>query len=808
MSAGGIYRLSGSSRQRGLLENARSCWISKGVSVDVSLPRILVVDDNEEIHRDYRKVLESGAAASRVDALANALFDADPTSQTSVTQPRYAIDSAFQGQEALERVLAAKSSGQPYAMAFVDMRMPPGWDGMRTIEELWKADEDLEVVICTAYADYSWDDLLRRFGTRDQLLILKKPFDTAEVSQLACALTKKWSLARAARLNLEELQEMVHARTVSLEKANTRLERELEQRAALEECLRTSETRYAIAARAANDGLWDWDLASGRVYYSTRWKSLMGCADHEIGATTKEWLDRVHPADVARLEGALEGLAAGQSELLSIEYRMRHRDGQFRWMLTRGMAVAGADGKPVRIAGSQSDITSRRAAEEQLKRDALRDALTGLPNRTLFVDRLHQCILAARRTPERYAVLFLDLDRFKGVNDSLGHVAGDQVLIAVADRLKKSLRVSDSVGLAPRHSIARLGGDEFLVLLRNLTHEADALRVAERILEIVGQPVEVNGQKATCPVSIGIAYGTTDHKTPEEVIRDADTAMYHAKASGAGKYALFEPSMHEAVLSRWRLENDLRHAIERDELRVVYQPVIDTKTGQVVEVEALMRWKHSTLGFVAPLEFIPLAEETGLILPIGRWILEKACAQCRAWVDEGKATEALKVAVNVSARQLASEGFAEEVAETVREAKIRGSQVRLEITESVLLETSGKLQATMPKLRNLEIDFHLDDFGTGYSSLRYLQDLPVEALKIDRTFVAQMLENSTSLSIVRAIIALAHALDMRVVAEGVETKDQLRCLQEIGCDFAQGYYLARPLPAEEVSALLPRTLGV
>lgn len=310
MSAGGIYRLSGSSRQRGLLENARSCWISKGVSVDVSLPRILVVDDNEEIHRDYRKVLESGAAASRVDALANALFDADPTSQTSVTQPRYAIDSAFQGQEALERVLAAKSSGQPYAMAFVDMRMPPGWDGMRTIEELWKADEDLEVVICTAYADYSWDDLLRRFGTRDQLLILKKPFDTAEVSQLACALTKKWSLARAARLNLEELQEMVHARTVSLEKANTRLERELEQRAALEECLRTSETRYAIAARAANDGLWDWDLASGRVYYSTRWKSLMGCADHEIGATTKEWLDRVHPADVARLEGALEGLAA------------------------------------------------------------------------------------------------------------------------------------------------------------------------------------------------------------------------------------------------------------------------------------------------------------------------------------------------------------------------------------------------------------------------------------------------------------------------------------------------------------------
>ncbi|MBK8011232.1 MAG: EAL domain-containing protein [Deltaproteobacteria bacterium] len=786
------------------------------MSFEASLPRILVVDDNEEIHRDYRKVLDRGSTTSRVDVLADELFDAEPKSRASDShsdsnsdaQPRYSIDSAFQGREALERVVAAKSEGRPYAVAFVDMRMPPGWDGMRTIEELWKVDEHLEIVICTAFADYSWEDLLRKFGARDQLLILKKPFDIAEVSQLASALSKKWTLARAARLNVEALQEMVRERTVSLEKAKMRLERELDQRRALEECLRTSETRYAIAAQAANDGLWDWDLSSGRIYYSTRWKSLMGCADHEIGATKQEWLDRVHPADLGRLESALETLVAGTSALLNIEYRMRHRDGQFRWMLTRGMAVAGTDGKPARIAGSQSDITSRRAAEDQLKRDALRDALTGLPNRTLFVDRLQQCILSARRTPERYAVLFLDLDRFKGVNDSLGHVAGDQVLIAVADRLKKSLRVSDSVGLAPRHSIARLGGDEFLVLLRNLTHEADALRVAERILEIVGQPVEVNGQRATCPVSIGIAYGSADHKSPEEVIRDADTAMYHAKASGAGKYALFEPRMHEAVLSRWRLENDLRHAIEREELLVVYQPIVDTKTGHVVEVEALMRWKHATLGFVSPLEFIPLAEETGLILPIGRWILEKACAQCRVWVEEGKATEKLKVAINVSARQLASEGFAEEVAEIVREARIGGNQVRLEITESVLLETSGKLQATMPKLRNLEIDFHLDDFGTGYSSLRYLQDLPVEALKIDRTFVSQMLENSTSLSIVRAIIALAHALDLRVVAEGVETKAQLECLQEIGCDFAQGYYFARPLPAEEVGAVLSRTLDV
>jgi len=566
------------------------------------------------------------------------------------------------------------------------------------------------------------------------------------------------------------------------------------ERVRAEEALRTSEERYALAARGANDGLWDWDLEAGRIYYSERWASMVGCVESELSPDPQEWFSRVHPADRAHLRREITDHVEGRAPHFQSEYRLRHRNGSFRWMLSRGLAVRDAKGAAYRLAGSQTDISDRKQAESQLLHDALHDALTALPNRALFINRLEMAVRRSRRAPRsRFAVLFLDLDRFKVINDSLGHRLGDQLLVALAERLRGSVRVIDTV--------ARLGGDEFGFLLEGLHEVRQATRNAERILHDLTRPFQLSGHEVFTSGSIGIAIGDGDCEGPEQILRDADIAMYRAKASGRASYTIFDQVMHREAVAAMELENDLRRALDRRELELVYQPVARIADGRLCGFEALVRWHHPERGTLLPAQFIPNAEETGLIVPLGSWALEAACDRLAAWVAAGISDPGAMVSVNLSARQLAHPELVQHVRKTLERSGAEASRLKLEITESVLMLDPPAARDVLTQLRrDLGLSVMIDDFGTGYSSLAYLHQFPLDTLKIDRSFVARL--GTGEEDIVRAIVTLGRGLGMQVLGEGVETAEQLAALRRLGCDLAQGNFLSPPLAAGEAEALL------
>jgi diguanylate cyclase (GGDEF)-like protein/PAS domain S-box-containing protein len=752
--------------------------------------RVIVIDDNVAIHEDFRKILGQRKRNDSLDATAALLFS-DPVPPVARASPEFDLDFASQGEEGCDKVRAAVESGKRFAMAFVDMRMPPGWDGLQTIENLWKVDADLQVVICSAYSDYSWSDIVKRVGVVDRLLILKKPFDTAEVCQLACALTEKWQLARYANLKLGQLQNMVEEQTASLKN-------EIQERRRSETALKTSEDRYALAAAASNDGLWDWDLLGGTIFYSDRWKSMLGHEPAEIGNAPGEWLDRVHPDDLVQLKQELELHIAGTSPSFKTEYRAKGRDGEYQWMLCRGLAVRDSSGKAVRIAGSQADITNRRLAEEQLRHDATHDVLTGLSNRAMLTEQLHRCINRAKRTDGLFAVLFMDLDRFKVVNDSLGHGVGDALLIGIANRLGTCVRDTDTLSRMEPGHLVRLGGDEFVMLLESIREPADAIRVAQRVQQAFVEPFNLQGHEVFTSASIGIAVGDGSYQSPDDVLRDADTALYQSKAAGRGCFHIFESKMHIAAMSRLKIETDLRRAIERNEFVLHYQPILSLETGEVREVEALVRWQHPERGLIAPGEFIAIAEETGVIVELGNWVLREACGQLRRWETEFPWMDSVSIAVNVSGKQFSEPGLVERVESAITAAGLQHDRVHLEITEGSAIGGGSNTMNILRRLSELKVKLHLDDFGTGYSSLSYLHRMPVSALKVDRSFVGNMSSDVFSRSIVETIVTLARTLKLAVIAEGAETIEQVEQLRSAGCDLAQGFYFARPMPAEQI----------
>ena len=568
---------------------------------------------------------------------------------------------------------------------------------------------------------------------------------------------------------------------------------DISDRKRAEEALRRSEERYALAARGANDGLWDWDLERNQIYYSARWASMLGHEEGELGSDPQEWFSRVHPGDRGHLRRAISEHVEGRSPHFECEYRLRHRGGSFRWMLSRGLAVRDQRGRAYRMAGSQTDISDRKQAESQLLHDALHDALTGLPNRALFLNRLEMALQRCRRTPRsRFAVLFLDLDRFKVINDSLGPRVGDELLMALADRLRASVRVIDTV--------ARLGGDEFGFLLEGLVDVRQAIRNAERTLEDLGRPFHLAGQEVYTSGSIGIAIGDGDCEGPEQILRDADIAMYRAKAHGRAAYAVFNQAMHREAVAAMQLENDLRRAIEHHELELHYQPVARIPDGRLCGFEALLRWRHPERGLLLPDQFIGSAEETGFIVPLGSWVLEAACQQVAAW-QVLAADPALTVSVNLSARQLAHPDLLQLVRRTLGATGADPRRLKLEITESVLMADPTATQGVLAALRRgLGLSVMIDDFGTGYSSLAYLHQFPIDTLKIDRAFVTRL--GTGEQEIVRAIVTLGKSLGMQVIAEGVETAAQVAILGRLGCDLAQGFLLSPALPAAEAEALL------
>jgi diguanylate cyclase (GGDEF)-like protein/PAS domain S-box-containing protein len=568
-----------------------------------------------------------------------------------------------------------------------------------------------------------------------------------------------------------------------------RLARRASELVRINRALHESEERYAVAARGANDGLWDWDLRSGRVYYSPRWKAMVGCTDTEVGEAPSEWLDRIHPEDRARVQADLDAHVAGDSPHFESEHRIRHQDGSWLFVLNRGLAVRDERGAPVRLAGSQTDITLRKQAEAQILHDALHDPLTGLPNRTLYLDRLGQAVARRRRRDEtnRFAVLFLDLDRFKIVNDSLGHLAGDALLVALAQRLASCLRTDDTV--------ARLGGDEFAILLDDIEDEREASRVVDRIQLELRNPFVLDGHEVFSTASIGITFGGPTDRRPEELLRDADTAMYRAKALGRDRHEIFDEAMHARALAALTLESDLRRGLDRGELRLLYQPIVSLQSGRTVGFEALVRWQHPERGLLAAADFVPLAEETGLIVPIGHWVMEEACRAARAFREAR-----LPISVNLCAREFTQADLPARMRGLLERDGLGPDCIRVEITESLIMEDPEAAIARCVTLREMGVGIEIDDFGTGYSSLSSLRRFPVDALKIDRSFVLGVHERSEDTEIVRAIVSLAAALHLGVVAEGVETAEQADALRALGCTRAQGHFFALPLGREEAFA--------
>ena len=594
--------------------------------------RILIVDDNHAIHDDLRKILV-GDSNSDPDL---PLDEEVLFGTVQVRRTAFRIDSAYQGQDGLQMVDRALAEGQPYAVAFVDIRMPPGWDGVETISQLWKSYPDLQVVICTAYSDYSWNDIVRKLGQSDSLVILKKPFDNIEVIQLAHALTKKWTVSREAQVKRQDLERMVEEATTEL------------------------------------------------------------------------------------------------------AYHANH------------------------------------------------DSLTDLPNRRLFADRLGQTIALARRRGEMAALLYIDLDGFKIVNDTLGHALGDKLLFEVSSRLKDRLRECDT--------LARMGGDEFTLIAAGLADTEAASFVAQRVQEVFQQAFQIDGRELFISASVGISVYPLDGREVPELLRNADAAMYEAKRQGKNRIVFYASQIGQAASVRLELETHLRAALDSGEFVLHFQPLYDMKTQRLARFEALLRWNHPTLGLLPPSRFIPIAEESGLIVPIGHWVMREACRTAKKWQETSCA--GVPVTVNVSVPEFIRPEFVETLAEILEETQLPSGLLELELTETVVMREPEDMAPKIAELRKRGVSVSIDDFGTGYSSFSYLQKLPVDAIKIDRSFIEDLKSVPKAWSVVKGMVTLAHSIGLRVVVEGVETAAQFQGLSSCGADEVQGFLLGCPEPAE------------
>jgi diguanylate cyclase len=604
--------------------------------------RILVIDDNPAIRKDYQKIL-TGSEAGQMSAAEAALFGEQ---QPGLSRPTFDLDCATQGQEGVELARTALAEGRPYSVAFVDMRMPPGWDGLETIEHLWKIDPDVQVVVCSAYADYDWLELLARLGHSDKLIVVKKPFEPIEILQCASALSQKWQNARALKRHVESLELVVTDRTSGLEAAN-----------------------------------------------------------------------------------------------------------------------------------------------RQLRHLASHDALTSLPNRLLLDDRIAQAIAQAKRHSHEFALLVIDLDRFKVVNDSLGHRAGDELLREVAQRLKGAVRAVDTT--------ARLGGDEFVILLDGPLTQAEAVEIGTRALKGMEPSLRLLGIDVHISASLGIAFYPRDGASVETLLARADAAMYSAKERGRNNIQCYAEGMSTVTQERVKFESELYAALKNGEFELHYQPKVDTSTGRVNSAEALIRWRHPQRGLLLPNEFISIADECGLLDAIGEWVLFEACRQAQAWQREG--LRPLRVAVNLAPSQFRLANLVDQIRRALEASGLNPQSLEVELTETAVMSDAEESIRILEAISRMGVLVSVDDFGTGYSSMSYLRRFPIDKLKIDRCFVEQMARRPEDASIVQAIISLAHSLHLKVIAEGVETAEQLALLAGLGCDQYQGFYFS---PALEPSQFL------
>jgi diguanylate cyclase (GGDEF)-like protein/PAS domain S-box-containing protein len=581
------------------------------------------------------------------------------------------------------------------------------------------------------------------------------------------------------------------SKPIDFQVALARIEACLAHKFAVEE-LRNSEERYALAVRGANDGLWDWNLTTGQAYWSPRWRSILGLQEIGLADDPNDWLSRVHPEDLARVQSTLNNHLAGGTGHYECEHRLLHRDETYRWVLCRGAVVRNEAGVATRFAGSLTDITETKLA----------DALTGLPNRFLFLDVVERAIKRVeRRGDYGFAVLVLALERFRMIHDSLGASAADRLLLAVARRLLAGLRGTDLVSRdEPGMTLARLGGDEFNVLVDDLTDASAAVAVAERLRHALEAPFEVDGHRVFVTARIGIAVSTTGYTRAEDILRDATIALNRTMSSSTVPYEIFDPEMRQRAMTRLTLEADLRQAMEKRSFEVHYQPIISLTNGRIAGFEALVRWRHASRGLVSPGEFIGIAEDTGMIVELDRLTLSESCRQMAAWHASYGAP--LIMCVNLSSQQLAAGDLAAEISATLQRSGLAPGSLKLEITESACVHDVPSAQVMITRAKAMGVSWSIDDFGTGYSSLSLLHRLHVDTLKVDRSFVSTLGQDGNGGEMVRAIVGLAHNLGMDVVAEGVETLEQAAELRSLGCEYAQGFFYSRPVDAAAAGRLI------
>lgn len=730
------------------------------------IPKILVIDDNLAIHDDFKKILlpreqKDSASAQKLNDIKNSLFQEESLSNLKL--PRYKLDCVSQGQEAL--ALVKNESDNPYAVAFVDIRMPPGWDGVETIQQIWRVDPYIQMVICTAYSDYSWDETIKKLGESENLLILKKPFDVIEVRQLAYSLSRKWKIQSQLDVHMTGLENLVTKRTAALETS-----------LALLESIADGILVVDVSGKIVDFNqkfLEMWNIPQ-TVMQKNNFDSIVEFSSNQLESPKKLISVIKSNNEAVNIDSFSEvNLKNGKTfEIYSLPHKVRNiivgRVWDFR------------------------DVSERKKMQDALLKEATTDKLTGLPNRSLLYDRIQQAIADAERNKKLLAIIFMDLDRFKLVNDSLGHSMGDYLLRAIARQLSALIRKTDTV--------SRLGGDEFVVLLTDLNEKEQAQLVANKILSKIASPVEIEDHKFFVTGSIGVSLYPNDGTTVEALIKNAETAMYTSKELGKNMINFYTESMNKKFLTRLTLENDLREGLNRNEIIVFYQPYINLNTSEIIGVEALARWQHPVLGLLQPIEFIDLAEETGLIVQLGEQVLRIACAQNKKWQMAGY--KPIRVSVNISSKQLRLTKFDEVLKEILEETGLDARYLELELTENAIMENTEAVMAIVKKIKNMGISLSMDDFGTGYSSLNYLRQFPFDKLKIDKSFILNAEANPDNATLVKTIIAMAKSLKLNIIAEGMETEEQREFLKKNECMEAQGFLFSKPINSEYMNTLL------
>lgn len=730
--------------------------------------RIMVIDDNIDIHSDFIKILTStknnNDKLSELNVLKEQLFSPE---DSLISLPEFEIDTATQGKEGFERIVEAYNNGNPYALAFVDIRMPPGWDGIETIKNIWSVDKDIQVVICTAYSDYSWEETVTNLGKSDNLLILKKPFDHIAVRQLACALTRKWKLMQDERSYRHSLEERVSERTNSLEKS-------------------LSITRATLESSA--DGIIVVDMDGKIIDYNSKfilmWDIDNQLIQHRNSAEIFNYLQANIIKPTNFFQTILKSANYLEEVVLEILNLTEHRIFE---CYTQPHKL---NDHVIGRVWSFRDVTKRALLEKELKHQATHDALTGLPNRVLLEDRLAQSIAVSKRQKNNFAILFFDLDRFKLINDSLSHAAGDELLQCVAKRISKMIRAEDT--------LARLGGDEFVIIVPHIHPEQDIVKMAKNLIEKIHEPFHIKGHVVAISTSIGISIYPRDGETVQDLLKNADSAMYHAKACGSDQFQFYGSELNQQINNRFEFELELRQALKNNEFQLFYQPQFEIENNKLVGVEALIRWNHPTKGLLLPIEFVPFAESIGLIIPIGEWVLHNACKQIRAWQDAG--FPPIRVAVNITSQQLRQFNIVETIQSILAETGIEPQYLELELTENSIINNPTVIEA-INTLKKTGIHIALDDFGSGYSTLNYLRNLSLDRLKIDRSFVQNILINRGDEAIIQAIIDMAKGFNLEVLAEGVENDNQLKFLKDKKCGEIQGFYFSHPLAVPELEDL-------